>query len=501
MWDKIRVNQLVQENLKDRVLVVVSNREPYVHRKSNGKIVLERGGGGLTSILDAAMQATGGIWVAWGSGDADWETADQEGKILVPPNRPAYTLKRVCLSSEQVEHYYHGFSNRFFWPFFHNMMDRVKFLEKEWQYYQEANRRFADAILSEVQGFRSPVIWIQDYHLACVPQMVRAHRPDATISLFWHIPWPSYDHFKTAPCRQSFLESLLGCDLIGFQTPSDRNNFLEAVEGEFGASVNYADHSVTYRNHTTYPKTFAASIDTEKWSQLAGRPGIEEEILNLRSRHGLSPAGFLGIGVDRLEYTKALLERFQAIDLFLENFPQYCGKFTFVQIAPPTRVAMLEYQEYREAVENLIRLINAKYCSQTWQPIVYYPQHVEMEELAVYYRAADLAIVSSFADGMNLVAKEYIASQVDEKGVLLLSQFVGAACEMKEAVLINPRDIEDFSKKIYFALEMFISEKGFRVRSMKNHLKIHNVYKWVGEQLSESCRIGSQQDRQTPICR
>jgi len=437
------------------------------------------------------MQATGGIWVAWGSGDADWETADQEGKISVPPHQPAYLLKRVRLSQEQVEHYYHGFSNRFFWPFFHNMMDRVQFLEKEWRHYQEANRRFADAILSEVEGLHSPVIWIQDYHLTCVPQMVRVERPDATISLFWHIPWPSYDHFRTAPCRQSFLESLLGCDLIGFQTPSDRNNFLEAAEKELDASVNYADCSVTYRGHTTYPKTFAASIDTEKWGQLAERPGIEKEILKLRSLHGLTPSGFLGIGVDRLEYTKALLERFEAIDLFLKNFPQYCQKFTFVQIAPPTRVAMHEYQEYREAVEKLIHRINEKYRSRTWQPIVYYPKHIEMEELAVYYRAADLAIVSSFADGMNLVAKEYIASQVDEKGALLLSQFVGAACEMKEAVLINPRDIEDFSEKIRFALEMPRSEKGLRIRGMKDYLKIHNVYKWVGEQISESCRIRS----------
>ncbi len=490
MWNRGTLSGFAKEHLRDRFLVVVSNREPYAHYRSGGSIRVERGGGGLTTVLDTVMQAIGGVWVAWGSGNADWEVTDSEGKIAVPPHKPSYTLKRVRLTQEEVEHYYHGFSNRFFWPFFHNMQDRVHFLEKDWEYYKEANFRFAEAILSEVRGHRSPVVWIQDYHLSCVPRMVRERRPDAILSIFWHIPWPFYDIFRTAPCRRELLKSLLCCNLIGLQTPSDRDHFLEAVREELGLPIDYSTH-VVEGDHPTQVQNFSASIDTEVWMHLATRPEIDEEMVRLRQHLGLKSTGFLGVGVDRLEYTKGLLNRFEAIDIFLKNDPQYCGKFTFLQIAPPTRTAMPEYQAYGEQVKKKVEQINAKYGFDRWKPIELLPVQIGAEELAVYYRAADLAIISSFADGMNLVAKEFVASQVDEKGVLLLSQFAGAAHEMKGALLIDPYNTEQFAKAIKLSLEMPLSDKKARIQEMQTHLKANNVYKWVGDQLLENTKFFS----------
>ena len=484
MLDGKQLNQVTKQAFGDRALVVVSNREPYIHsRLLDGTISWSRSGGGLTAVLDFAMQAMGGVWVAWGSGNADWEVTDSAGTLAVPPDQPSYLLKRVLLTHEEIEHYYYGFSNRFFWPLFHQFIDRVLFLEEDWLCYKKVNGHFANAVLAEVQDEVSPVIWIQDYHLACVPIILRKHKPDASLSLFWHIPWPDYDLFKTAPCRVELLTSLLCCDLIGFQTDSDRAHFLEAVEKELMAPVDFSSHTVTYQGHTTLAKTCAASIDVAAWTRIASCPGIEEKVSHVRKNLGLPLAGFFGIGVDRLEYTKGIIERFSAIDLFLARYPQFRGKFTFMQIASPSRTAMAEYQEYGKKVEHAADAINAKYRSDGWEPIKYCPFHVESETLAVYYRAADLAIVSPFADGMNLVAKEFVAAQIDERGVLLLSQFAGAAHEMPGASLINPHDLEGFSEGIKRALEMTPSAKSAMMRDMRTYLQTNNVYKWVKDLL------------------
>ena len=487
VWNGEKLNQFAKETFNTRPLVVVSNREPYIHSQSDGIIRWDRACGGLTAVLDSAMQAMGGVWVAWGSGSADWEVTDKDEKVAVPPDQPSYLLKRVPLTPEEIEKYYYGISNRFFWPLFHKFVDRVLFLEEEWLCYKEANSRFANAVLAEVKDTLSPAIWIQDYHLACVPLMLRSIRPDATLSLFWHIPWPSYDLFRIAPCRQELLESLLCCDLLGFQTDSDRDHFLEAVEMEFAAQVDFSRHKVIYKGRTTILKTCAASIDTEVWTKMASVPDIEKKIKLLRHKLRLPPDGFFGIGVDRLEYTKGILERFSAIDLFLIRYPQFREKFTFMQIASPTRTAMAEYREYGKEVENAADTINNKYRSKGWKPIEYYPFHVGSEDLAVYYRAADVAIVSPFADGMNLVAKEFVAAQVDKRGVLILSQFAGAAREMPGAILIDPHDIEGFAREIKRSLEMSPSTKKAAMNDMLSYLQTHNVYKWVSDLLSSSC--------------
>lgn len=488
IWDSARVRQGIETNFSHRTLVLVSNREPYVHRWVDEEIRCDRPAGGLTSALDPVMQAARGIWVAWGSGDADRDAADSEGKVAVPPHDPTYTLKRIWLNDEEIDHYYHGFSNRFFWPLFHKAMDKVQFMEEDWRYYKAVNRRFAEAVLEETDR-RDPIVWIQDYHLAHAPMILREQRPNATLSLFWHIPWPSYDVFRVAPCRKELLESLLCCDLIGFQTPFYRDQFLECVRQIMGLPVDAARGSISYRGRIVWVKAFPISIDTEGWIRLACIPQAEEEMNGLRKRLGLGAEGSIGIGVDRLEYTKALVERFNAIDLFFTRYPQFQKKFTFIQVASPSRTEMTDYRTYAETLSKTAREINERHGRDGWKPIDYRPIYIPPETLALYYRAADLAIISSFADGMNLVAKEFIASQVDERGVLLVSELAGVSDEMKGAFLINPYDVEGLAEAIKTSLGMPPSIKKVLMEEMRKQIRVNNVYRWMGNIFEEIHRI------------
>ncbi|MFY9271103.1 MAG: trehalose-6-phosphate synthase [Candidatus Manganitrophaceae bacterium] len=488
IWDGSRVRKSIESSLGGRTLVLVSNREPYVHHWLNDEIHCDRPAGGLTSALDPVMQAARGIWVAWGSGDADREVSDAEGKVAVPPHQPSYLLKRIWLTEEEIDHYYLGFSNRFFWPLFHKAMDKVQFAEEDWRYYKEVNTRFAEGVLTETEG-RDPVVWIQDYHLAYVPLILRERRPKATLSLFWHIPWPSFDVFRAAPCRKELLESLLCCDLIGFQTPFYRDQFLECVHQILSLPVDSIRGSVFYRGRTVWVKAFPISIDAEAWIRLASAPKAEEEINNLRKRLGLAADGSIGIGVDRLEYTKALVERFHAIDLFFTRYPQFQKRFTFIQVASPSRTEMTDYQTYAETLLKTAQEINQRHGRDGWKPIDYRPIYLPPETLAIYYRAAALAIISSFADGMNLVAKEFITSQIDERGVLLLSELAGVSEEMKGAFLINPYDVEGLAEAIKTALGMTPAIKKILMEEMREQIRTHNVYHWMGNIFQEIHRI------------
>jgi trehalose 6-phosphate synthase len=488
LWNSEKIRQWAEKHFSESKLILVSNREPYVHRWFHEEIRCERPAGGLTAALDPVMQATQGLWVAWGSGDADRDAADQAGKVAVPPHHPTYLLKRIWLTEKEIQHYYYGFSNRFFWPLFHKAMDKVQFLEEDWAAYKEVNRRFAEGVLSETDG-KHPVIWIQDYHLAYAPLILRERAPQATLSLFWHIPWPSYDVFRVAPCRRELMEALLCCDLIGFQTDLYRDHFLECARKMFDLPIDASQSSIAYRGRNISVKTFPISIDAEAWTRLASAPQAMEEIKGLRKRLGVGSEGFIGIGVDRLEYTKALVERFTALDLFFTRYPQFSQKFTFIQIASPSRVEMADYQAYAELLDKTARTINEKHGRNGWNPIDYRPIHIHPETLAIYYRGADLAIISSFADGMNLVAKEFIASQINEQGVLLLSELAGASEEVKGAFLINPYDVEGLAEAIKTALGMTGSIKQVLMQQMREQVRVDNVYRWMGEMLQEMDRI------------
>ena len=449
-----KLAQFVKKELSGKQLIVVSNREPYIHKKTGLSIKVEKPAGGLTSAMDDVLKATGGVWVAWGSGTGDTDVVDGHNRILVPPDDPSYILKRVWLSPLEADNYYHGYSNQVLWPLCHITLDRVYFRRKFWDYYLKVNRAFAEAVLEEAEA--DSAVWFHDYHLCLAPGFLREKKNDLTIAHFWHIPWPDWSVFRICPQSREILEGLLGSDLIGFQIPLFVRNFLDCARECLGAEIDRKRSTVLYRGRVTMLKAFPISIDFNKFVGMASLPHVSGAIREIRKRHSLPD--LVGIGVDRLEYTKALIKRLQAIALFFDRYEKLRGRFTFFQIAVPTRLKE-PYVSYRETVEKLIEDINKKFSRGSWKPIVYIDKKIEHRELVLYYRLADIAIISSIYDGMNLVAKEYAASQVDEKGVLILSELAGAADELRGAILVNPYDLDEFSATIKKALDLSTEEK------------------------------------------
>lgn len=483
-----KLKAFFEENIPDKNLIIVSNREPYVHKKIGSNIKIEKPAGGLTAAVNEILKAIGGTWVAWGSGTGDRDSVDKKSCIRVPPNNPSYTLKRVWLDPKEIDNYYHGYSNQVLWPLCHIALDRVYFRKKYWDDYKKANSVFANAILEEAD--ESSVIWIHDYHLCLVPKVLRRRKPKLTLAHFWHIPWPNYSVFRICPQYGEILEALLNNDLIGFQLPLFIRNFMDCVKESLeGANIDYQNSTISYKGHKTKLGAFPISVDYEKFNSLALSSKTVNTMQTLKQRYNL-PQKYIGIGVDRLEYTKALIKRLQAIDLFFDRYPKFRSKFTFIQIAVPTRMKE-PYVSYKARVEGLIRKINKKYSLENWNPIIYRDIKAEHADLAVYYRMADVAIISSVYDGMNLVAKEFVASQIDRKGVLLLSEFAGAAEELEGAILVNPYDIEEFSDCIKKALELPVKEKTCRMKTLQRQVKEKDIYRWISDVLSEIMLISS----------
>ena len=479
------LDDLIGENFPQKTLVIVSNREPYIHKKRGDTVSVETPAGGLTSAMDDILKATGGTWVALGSGNYDREVVDEQDCIMVPPGNPFYKLKRVWLEHNVIENYYHGYSNQVLWPLSHITLDRVHFRKRFWRDYKAANQAFADAVLEEVD--EGGVVWIHDYHLCLLPGILKQKRGDLTLAHFWHIPWPNWSVFRVCPQAKDILEGLLCNDLIGFQIPSFVKNFMDCVRECLKVDVDYAGDSVTYRGHTTRLKAFPISIDYDKFNSMASDNKAVRMIKKFKAVHNLDQE-LIGIGVDRLEYTKALLKRFQAIELFFERYENYRGKFTFIQIAVPTRMRE-PYISYKKSVEESVSWINEKYSTGKWKPVIYIDSKVEHKELAAYYRMSDVAIISSVYDGMNLVAKEYVASQADEKGMLILSEFAGAAEELEGALLVNPYDIEDFSERIRTVLDMSQKERTARMVSLRRQVRTHDIYRWISDFLRETAEV------------
>ncbi len=486
----VMLKAFIEENFPEKTLIIVSNREPYIHKKIGLRIRVEKPTGGLTSAMDDVLKATGGIWVAWGSGSGDRKVVDNKNRIMVPPENPSYTLKRVWLSPSEVDNYYHGYSNQVLWPLCHITLDRVYFRKKFWEDYKQVNMSFAEAVLEETNG--DSVIWIHDYHFCLAPQFIREKKPGSTIAHFWHIPWPDWSVFRVCPQSKEILEGLLGNDLIGFQIPLFVKNFMDCVKECLDAGIDYHSATITYKGHTTRLKAFPISIDYDRFNSMASSKRTVKTIEDIKDKYGLTQT-YIGIGIDRLEYTKALIKRLQAIYLFFEKYERFRRKFAFIQIAVPTRMKE-PYISYKEAVEGLITKINEKYSAEEWKPIIYIDKKIEHKNLVAYYRMADVAIISSVYDGMNLVAKEYVASQVDEKGVLILSELAGAADELEGAIFINPYDIEDFSACIKKALEMPQKEKAARMAVLRKQVNGHSIYKWILDILHEILTISSMKD-------
>ncbi|HSB32909.1 MAG TPA: bifunctional alpha,alpha-trehalose-phosphate synthase (UDP-forming)/trehalose-phosphatase [Nitrospirota bacterium] len=489
-----RLAALTGAAIPGKKLILVSNREPYVHKKTGLSIKVERPTGGLTSALDDVLRATGGCWVAWGSGSGDRDVVDEKNRVSMPPENPSYTLKRVWLSPGEADNYYHGYSNQVLWPLCHITLDRVYYRAKFWEDYTRVNRRFADAVLEEAG--EETVVWNHDFHLCLMPKFIRERRPGLLLAHFWHIPWPDWSVFRVCPQAGDILEGLLGNDLIGFQIPLFVKNFMDCATACLGTEVDHRRQTVTFNGRTTRLKAFPISVDYEKFHALASSPRTERFMKKLREQHRLEGAQ-IGLGVDRLEYTKALIKRLQAIHLLFERHARLRGKFTFIQIAVATRMKE-PYISYKKTVEELIEKINARYSTKTWKPIIYIDEKVEHDDLVAYYRMADVAVISSVYDGMNLVAKEYAASRVDEGGVLILSVLAGAADELEGAMLVNPYDIEGFSVSIAQALGLNQKEITGRMALLRRHIRENDIYRWVADILHE---IGRVSDGKAETCR
>jgi trehalose 6-phosphate synthase/phosphatase len=473
-------------------LIVVSNREPYVHKRSGLRISVDTPAGGLSAALDDVLKTTQGTWIAWGSGNADHDTVDSHSRLRVPPDNPRYTLRRVWLAPQIVDNYYHGYANQMLWPLCHITLDRVSYRRNFWEYYVRANRAFADAALEETKG--RDIVWIHDYHLCLVPLMIRERTAELTIAHFWHIPWPNWSVFRVCPQARELLEALLANDLIGFQIPLFARNFMDCVRECLEADIDYQRRTITYRGRTTQLEAFPISVDYDKFNALAASAHAAKMIDSVRRKYRLQDV-LVGIGVDRLEYTKALIKRLQALELFFERYASLRRKFTYLQIAVPTRMRE-PYLSYGLIVKEMIERINKRFGQGTWKPIVYLTEKIDHKDLAAYYRLADLAVISSVYDGMNLVAKEYVSCQLDGEGVLILSELAGAADELEGSLLVNPYDIEAFSERIKQALAMDSGEKKARMMLLRRQVQEHTIRRWVADVLGYAVKIRDAKQRE-----
>ncbi len=489
MWTRESLSDLVKENLSGYLFVVVSNREPYIHTFSGRKVAWRIPASGLTVALDPVMQACGGTWVAHGSGDADREMVDEQNKVRVPPDKPRYYLKRVWLSKEEENGYYHGFSNEALWPLCHIVYTRPLFRESEWNTYKKVNEIFGQSVLDEI-GDRKAFVFIQDYHLTLLSQSIKQRNPESITAQFWHIPWPNPEAFRICPWQEEILRGLLCNDLLGFHIQYHCNNFLDTIDQALEARTDRATHEVILGGRRTAVRPFPISVDFEQISQDAQKEEVEREIERIKSRLGLDDE-MIGIGMDRLDYTKGIPDRFRAIDRFLEKYPQYQRRLVFIQAGVPSRIQIPAYRELKETIDNLVAQINWKYAIGRWKPIVTLLEDEPQLTLMAMRRMAHFCVVSSLHDGMNLVAKEFVASRFDEDGVLILSLFAGAARELTDALLVNPYATDHFAEAVKTALEMPKAERKRRMRKMREVVRENNIYKWAAEIISELVKFRS----------
>ena len=486
-WAPETLRTILREDLKGDEILIVSNREPYIHVRQGDRIEVLRPASGLITSLEPVMRACSGTWIAHGAGTADREVVDDKDHVRVPPDNPSYQIRRVWLTKEEEAGYYYGFANEGLWPLCHIAHTRPVFRASDWEYYRAVNRRFADTVVSESRT-KNPIVLVQDYHFALLPRMIREQLPEATIIAFWHIPWPNPEAFGVCPWRNELLDGMLGSSILGFHTQFHCNNFFDTVDTYMEARVDRESFSISYGGEATEVHRYPISIE---WplQGLANMAPVEECRKAIREELGIGDEVRLGVGVDRLDYTKGILERFAGIERFLELNPDWVGKLSFVQIAAPSRASIDEYQSLDARVRAAAGRINHRFGSPACKPIDLRIQHHDSNRVYTFYRAADFCFVSSLHDGMNLVAKEYVATREDERGVLILSQFAGAARELPEALIVNPYDTEQCAAAVKMALTMPPDEQRARMRSMRGLLQEFNVYRWAGRMLLDAARM------------
>jgi trehalose 6-phosphate synthase len=487
-WSAERLNQTLRGTLHGESIVLLANREPYIHdRAQSGGVLVRHPASGLVTALEPIMRACSGTWVAHGSGSADRDTVDRRDRVRVPPGEGSYALRRVWLSDEEERGYYYGFANEGLWPLCHIAHARPEFRAEDWRHYQRVNRRFAEAVCEEVEG-PDPIVLVQDYHFALAPRMIRERLPRATIITFWHIPWPNAERLGICPWERELLDGLLGSSIVGFHTQQHCNNFIEAVDRFLESRIDRERQAIVQGGRECLVRSYPISIDwPNRWAGTA--PPVRECRRTVFEELGLAPDALLGVGADRLDYTKGIPERLRAVERLLERFPRFVGRFTFVQLAAPSRTLIERYRLLNEEVEALAARINARFAVGTYRPVVLLRAHHEPPTVFRYLRAADLCYVSSLHDGMNLVAKEFVAAREDERGVLILSRFTGAARELGEALIVNPYDLEEASAALATALAMPPAQQAERMRALRTWVAEFNVYRWAGRMLVDAARV------------
>ncbi len=486
-WTPETLRAILHGELRGDDVIVVSNREPYIHVRHGEQIEVRRPASGLVTALEPIMRACSGTWIAHGSGSADREVVDGDDHVAVPPDKPAYSIRRIWLTAEEEAGYYSGFANEGLWPLCHIAHVRPTFRSNDWAHYVNVNRKFAKAVAAEAKT-KAPIVLVQDYHFALLPRMIREELPEATVITFWHIPWPNPESFAICPWREEILAGLLGSSILGFHTQFHCNNFVDTVDRFIEARVDRAALTVSLGGKLTAVRRYPISIAWPPEAELLVKD-VETCRAQVRARSGLPAEQIIGIGVDRLDYTKGIIERFRAVERLLELKPEWIGRFTFVQIAAPTRAAIDEYRHHETQVVALAAQINERFGPGHAPAILLKVEHHEAKEVYEYYRAAELCFVSSLHDGMNLVAKEFIAARDDTRGVLILSQFTGAAGELPEALIVNPYDADQCAAALHLALTMPQAEQRDRMRLMRGLVREFNVYRWAGRMLLDAATM------------
>ncbi len=487
-WSPERLRSLLRTQLRGDEIIVVSNREPYIHESASASVVVRRPASGLVTAVEPVMRACSGTWIAHGSGSADAQVVDRHDRMLAPPGREEYTLRRIWLSAGEEQGYYYGFANEGIWPLCHVAHVRPVFREQDWQLYCEVNQRFAEAVVNEARS-EDPVVMVQDYHFALLPAMIRERLPRATILSFWHIPWPNPESFGICPWRREILQGMLGSTILGFQTRFHCKNFIETVDRNLEARIEHEHSTISFHDDDTFVESYPISIEWPSAAVTTAWPSIEQCRLNVMRRLGLAPDARIAVGIDRLDYTKGILERMLAVERLLEQHPEWIGRFALVQVAAPSRGVLDEYRQFQDRICSVAERINQRFGDGSGHPIHLRIEHHERDAVTELYRAADACLVTSLHDGMNLVCKEFVAARDDERGVLILSRFTGAAREMAEALIVNPYHIEECAGALHRALTMPEPEQRERMASLRMTVREFNVYRWAGRMLADAGRL------------
>ena len=487
-WNAERLRRLLATELHDQEVIVVSNREPYLHEREGDRILVRRPASGLVTAIEPVMRACSGTWIAHGSGSADRESVDGHDRVRVPPGEEDYTLRRLWLTEEEERGYYYGFANEGVWPLCHAAHVRPVFRESDWRRYRAVNRRFAEAVVAEARS-DDPIVLVQDYHFALLPAMLRERLPRATIITFWHIPWPSPESFGICPWSQELLRGMIGSTILGFHTKHHCRNFMETVDRQLEARIEHEHDTISHEGKETLIESYPISIEWPSPEVCAAWPAPAICRERVFERFGLRSDARLAVGVDRFDYTKGILERLHAVERMLEKYPEWTGRFGFVQIAAPTRSALDEYRAFQVRIESVAERINRRFGRDDYRPVHLVAEHHDQDALIELYRAADACVVTSLHDGMNLVSKEFVAARDDERGVLVLSRYAGAAREMTEALIVNPYHVEETADALQRAITMPAEEQQVRMASLRDTVREFNVYRWAGRMLSDAARV------------